>query len=807
MIGFNFGVVASQRAVSEVPTIQIIVNDATQGTGQLQNNYNIINPGSNWTVASAKATAYNGNQSFTNTTDDYVEITFTGTKVEWISEYFPWHGIAEISIDGVVMGTVDQYGAELTQQVLYTSPTLSDGVHVIRIRNTGLANPLNTNGTHYLVHDYFKVYSTSVVVSGNWYVGGPGASNSNPGNTINAPFATIQAALNVATPGHTVIVREGIYRETIIPVNNGTSANPITIKAQPGENAIISGLNTIDDTGWTVHSGNIYKKTITLPVTGYAATLTTNTSLLANQIFKDGEMMIEARWPKLNNIDDSFIQTNGRKFLLPADFGATSLTDSALSSVVAAPGLVGATMIATGWFIASSRTITAHSGNTISFSNIWGENYRARRNYYVTGKLALLTQAKEWHYEGNTLYFWQQGGGSPTSLEYKARNWGFDLRGKSYINIAGLQFKGCEPVMGNDSTNNITIDNIKATYTNHNVRHDTERWQGVGMTRQMGIGLRGSNNTIKNSDISYCASGAVWIGVGGRVENCNIHHVGYDASFCYCVDLWGEDNVDNTTITKNTFHTVSRGGVGCGYMFTEFDHRRARNMDISYNNMYNWGILNQDGGAIYCWGYQDHSGSRVHHNWFHDAGFMPNPLGQTLDGIQVAFYTDQGAGPFTVDHNVFWNNCENLSQDCADVYTQPTFQGGAGGFRNNGGSKFYNNTFWSNPGSGWTYKANNGPKEPFRNCIVRRNFTFVPSSVGPVDQANCILTGTNPLFVGGSIATPQNYFQLAPGSPGLNTGQVIAGITDGSNGTPDIGAYENGVTPWVPGHTVVPYTG
>ena len=66
------------------------------------------------------------------------------------------------------------------------------------------------------------------------------------------------------------------------------------------------------------------------------------------------------------------------------------------------------------------------------------------------------------------------------------------------------------------------------------------------------------------------------------------------------------------------------------------------------------------------------------------------------------------------------------------------------------------------------------------------------------------MRNVDPMYVGtgqGGLA-----YRLRAGSPGINTGVVIPGITDGSVGAPDIGAYEFGGTDWVPGYTAVPQT-
>ena len=64
--------------------------------------------------------------------------------------------------------------------------------------------------------------------------------------------------------------------------------------------------------------------------------------------------------------------------------------------------------------------------------------------------MTLLDADKEFFYRDGTLYFQQEGGGVPTNVEYKARNWGFDLRGKTGVRIIGVHFFGCEPAMGDE---------------------------------------------------------------------------------------------------------------------------------------------------------------------------------------------------------------------------------------------------------------------------------------------------------------------------------------------------------------------
>lgn len=57
------------------------------------------------------------------------------------------------------------------------------------------------------------------------------------------PFRTVKAALTMARPGETIILRDGVYREAIV-----VETDNLTIKAIEGEKVIVSGADLV--TGW-----------------------------------------------------------------------------------------------------------------------------------------------------------------------------------------------------------------------------------------------------------------------------------------------------------------------------------------------------------------------------------------------------------------------------------------------------------------------------------------------------------------------------------------------------------------------------
>jgi hypothetical protein len=79
-------------------------------------------------------------------------------------------------------------------------------------------------------------------------------SDTNPG-TEAAPYATLQKALDVATPGMTINLKAGKYRQAVITKIDGTAAAPITIKGpETGKNPATRSQAVLYGTGGRVFS-------------------------------------------------------------------------------------------------------------------------------------------------------------------------------------------------------------------------------------------------------------------------------------------------------------------------------------------------------------------------------------------------------------------------------------------------------------------------------------------------------------------------------------------------------------------------
>jgi len=83
-------------------------------------------------------------------------VTFTGTGASWVGWRGPQQGIANVYVDGALVGSVDAYAASTAvQAVLYSTPTLALGTHTLAIEVTRTRNAASSD--YYVAVDAFDV--------------------------------------------------------------------------------------------------------------------------------------------------------------------------------------------------------------------------------------------------------------------------------------------------------------------------------------------------------------------------------------------------------------------------------------------------------------------------------------------------------------------------------------------------------------------------------------------------------------------------------------------------------------------------
>jgi hypothetical protein len=585
----------------------------------------------------------------------------------------------------------------------------------------------------------------------------PFGSDQNSGS-LEQPFKTAQKCADLIQPGKTCYLRAGTYRETIRPVQSGTPSAPITFTAYQNEAVMISGAEPIE--GWEPFRNSIFRAKAILPSDGYR-----DTEFLANQVFAKSEMMNEARWPNLSS--DLMHPTLVGGAVKSRGGTAATVENSTIPNVP--EGWAGATVWTNEWYVSRTGRITGGTKGvlTAEMSAPWE---RGGFWFYLVGKLSLLDAPKEWFYDGqrHLLYLWIPGGKQPSQVEVKQRNFAFDLSGRSYVTLRSLNLFASTVTSSSDSQG-LLLDGLRAKYVSHHVTlpplpkdkqaPGTDNGLIVASHAQdTGIQLRGKGNSFRNSVLSWSSGNGVLLeGTGHQVIHNRIENTNYGVSYAAPIRINGTGH----KIIHNTITATGRDAINIDWHTAGTD---ARFIEIAYNDISNFGLLSTDLGAVYICCTVNLEGGLIHHNWIHDAKAF-SPFWGTR-GI----YLDLNSFNSTIHHNVLWNITGGKDSFYIAVGSKTGY------------NKLFNNTVL-------------GPISTDASVEARNNIFSDSPRLNVGQQSNNLLLGTNP-----QLTSQSGLFTLKRGSPAIDSGVKIPGITDGFSGSaPDLGAYEQGVAPWMAG--------
>lgn len=99
----------------------------------------------------------------------------------------------------------------------------------------------------------------TVLCARDYYVAqkAPNAADTNPG-TETRPFKTLTKACEAAQAGDTVTIKEGVYREALLPKHSGTEGKPIVFQAYKTDFVMIKGSEVL--TGLEKEGANFWVK-------------------------------------------------------------------------------------------------------------------------------------------------------------------------------------------------------------------------------------------------------------------------------------------------------------------------------------------------------------------------------------------------------------------------------------------------------------------------------------------------------------------------------------------------------------------
>ena len=430
-------------------------------------------------------------------------------------------------------------------------------------------------------------------------------------------------------------------------------------------------------------------------------------------------------------------------------------------------------------------TVTSTSPGSVTFDYISQAggpgDLAAGDPFYLTGKLAALDAAGEWFRDPttNTLYLWTPTGDSPGNhlVEAKARTYGFDLSGLSYITIRGIHFFACSINTSSTSTHD-TLDGIQALYVSHFEQASGAKTLWTPHMEDTGIIIRGSNNVLENSEIGFSAGNGVLLqgnntslSAGNVVTNNVIHDVDY-----MCLDEAGINtgnplggpggpgrDVYGATSTYNTisYNTIYNSGRSLILI------RNFGSGLIVHNDLYNAMLQSLDGGAIYTYNQNgkafnnSHPATRIAYNRIHNT--------HTSYDNATSASTSTTIRPITWWITTWSTTCGSR---CISI----------AGSRNN---TVCNNTLYATAfGTACFQACGDGTGTVLANNIYG-NRTYITGN-----QVHLLAQPRGKTSIRCSSIRPRLNFQLQSGSPAKDAGMAIHPYTDGFVGSaPDIGAF------------------
>ncbi len=464
------------------------------------------------------------------------------------------------------------------------------------------------------------------------YYVSPSGSDAAAG-TQAAPFATVQYGAGRLGPGDVLVLRGGSYHESVAVSRSGTAAAPILIQAYPGETPVLVGSRPVTG-AWTAQAGSIYRAPWpSQPV----------------QVFCDGRLLNEARWPNSPLPDDLSAQACA----LADDASAGDLVSAGLPAV----DLTGAwvqIMAGEAW-VGYSRQVVAHDHATgrLTFASPINQMSmlvpRRGNRFYVFGKLELLDAPGEWWWDpaGQQLYVWTPDGAPPANrVEAGTADAVLSLSGQSHITLMGLDARG-----GWFNLQNCTACVVDDC---HLVAPTWIRtFDGFALWSPQylgGIDISGSGNVVQGGSVRLAGRSAIHAtGSDNTVREVLVEDCGWNWTNNAPVDTVGctRATVENCTIRRSSGTGLTMGPASrflrnlvdtTAIDFEDCGDVGAWSMDgqgseVAYNEIF--GNHSRWGAGIYL-----DAGTKnfyVHDNYVHDV---------VWNGINIT-------GPLRVEHNSF----------------------------------------------------------------------------------------------------------------------------------------------------------
>ena len=501
-----------------------------------------------------------------------------------------------------------------------------------------------------------KKLLTTLILLLSFFIGGAATyyvsdagNDSNSGLSTASPWKSI-AKVNSATylNGDHILFRRGdTFVGTLTLSKSSTSGNPIIYGAYgTGAKPIITSMQTLS--GWTLHSGKIYK------VSGIPAN--------CDIVTVDGVSVSMGKFPQSG---ENTFETYS---------GITSITDNQLTG---SPSWTGAEVVIwkSNWTL-DRGPITNHSTTTLTYTS--GSTYAVQssggQRYYIQRSLAACTYHGAWYCDETNFYMYFDT--APTNYVVKAGASDYTVygSGKSYNTLRDVEVQGGNisaiyiAALNGFSFRNSTLKNagLAGLTAISSTTLTTVDSCAISYVNGHGISIVSNGSYIGNSTFNYCgqfggmgAAGggshyAIYTkGVGNITEYNTITNTGYIPIY------WESSSAICRYNVVDTYPTLGLNDGGGIYTFESVSPQTAKKcygniiLNSTANGLYSDGIANNVefyGNTVYNvdkWAIHMNEpvNNSVHDNTFYDFG---------LAGIDVTNQYFMGA-PAGSGNTVFNN--------------------------------------------------------------------------------------------------------------------------------------------------------
>lgn len=599
------------------------------------------------------------------------------------------------------------------------------------------------------------------------YFVSPSGDDTNPG-TFTSPFRTLGRAVRFLGPGDTCYLRAGTYREQVRLTRSGLPGLPILITSWPGERAVLSG--TLPVTGpWEPWRRGIMRTPLATPIT---------------QLFARGKMMVEARWPNITS------RTRWRRASW-ARARKGSKYGKVYDPTLAKTGIdwTGATAIlnVAHQYRTWTQPVTSHGMGKPSFTypqeltgiadtagdkKVWWDDY-----YILFGKLEALDAPGEWFQDDTHLYFKPQKSMNidEVFVEGKVRELAIHGKYLSHVEVSGLSFFGA--TVRFEKSSHMTLANSVFLFPTYN-RFLPPDTNGAKYTQ-----VSGTDNVIRGNYLRFGFLGGILSkGENNLIADNIVHDVSMLGNLDYVgIEVVGEPfgTSIGSTVSGNT---VYNGG-------STLIRFRGAPHTVEWNHAYNGGLLSKDVSLLYT-SEPETRGSIVRYNWVHGS---PSEGGIGIRG-------DDQTRLLTLHHNVVWD-CRHLGLEIKGdqnrIFNNTVFGIGTP-TRKGYGMLLYTGP---EPYKPWLDQAPLLPKQNKKSKVRNNAMTSIVTEGGGKPKLGVGRIRNNHIGGGMKLMDPALFdFRPKGKSPLVDAGEEIRRVTgDFAGSAPDIGAYEYGFEPWIPG--------